>query len=302
MVAKALQLMFFWRRNNVPSIAFKSAFWGLVAWFAVGMFTNVRLALIAAAVIAGMSAIKYALHARKQTRKLMQMCDGDLEKLAALQAKLNTPGMAGNLMREMLNAEMDDDDEHEDDAPLSEEQRKVNIDTSTLLIQKMITLTRQAELSTDAECQEIERTLLEEYASGDYPLELADVIAACLPDNTLSVYTEDYINEDDHAALVEEFSAATNGCWVIEDCTSSYDEEADDWVVSFKDEGKVKTWRFKQQRDELNENFFHQVINYTQSRSGYTVTILDNDEAISLVCLPQGMYDALNEGMAAQAA
>ena len=302
MISKALQLMFFWRRNNVPSIAFKSALWGLIAWFAVGMFTNVRLALIAAAVIAGMSAIKYGLQSRKQTRKLMQMCGGDPQKLAALQEKLNTPGMAGNLMREMLNAEMDDDEEYDDEEPIDDEQRQTNININTQLIQKMATLTRQAALSTEDDTVEAESTLLEEYSSGDAQLDISELISTFAPDNFISVYTEDFINEDDHAALVEEFSNATNERWTIEDCTSFFDEEADGWVVSFKDNGKEKLWRFSQEGDQLNENFFHQLINYTQSRSGYTITILSNDETIDMVCLPEGLYDKLNNSEKSQVA
>ena len=159
MISKVLQLLFFWRRNHLPSIAFKCVVWGLFAWLAVGMFTNVRLALIAAAVIAGMSAVKYGLKNRKQTQKLMQMCGGDPAKLAVLQAKLNTPGMAGTLMREMLNAELDDDGEWEGDdesEPLSEEELQANIDASVHLIKSMSRLSREAELASAEHCSETE--------------------------------------------------------------------------------------------------------------------------------------------------
>ena len=300
MISKALQLMFFWRRNHWPSIAFKSAFWGVVTWFAVGMFTNVRLALIAAAVIAGMSAVKYSLQMRKQALKIMAMCEGDPQKYAALQARLNAPGMAGTLMREMLNAEMDDDDGYTE--PLDEEQRAVNITANTKLIHKMATLTRQAGLATDIECSEVVETLLDDHDAGDERLDVAEVIAALLPDNAINVFTEDFINDDDHAALVEEFAAATNERWSVEDCTSSHDDETGEWLVSFKDNGEDKTWRFSQQGDQLSETFLQQLINYTQSRSAYTVTVLDNEETIDLVCLPLGMYDALTENVEEQAA
>lgn len=300
MISKALHLVFFWRRNHLPSITFKSAFWGFVTWLAVGMFTNVRLALIAAAVIAIMSAVKYGLRKRQQTQKLMAMCEGDPQKFAALQEKLNTPGMGGALIREMLNAEISDDDEddleHEDEVDtLSDEERQSNINANAHLVRKMATLTREASLISDVHCDEVEQELLEEHDTGEERIDLEELVSAFLPDNAISISQEDYINEDDHAALVEEFSAATNNRWQIEGCSSSFDAETEKWVVSFKENNKEKTWRFTQDSDWLNDNFLTQLINYTQQKSGYTVSVLNTEDFVSLVCLPQGMFHALND-------
>lgn len=305
MISKALQLVFFWRRNHLPSIAFKCAFWGLIAWLAVGMFTNVRLALIAAAVIAGMCAIKYGLKNRKQHQKLLQMCDGDPVKLAALKTKLNTPGMAGTLMREMLNAEIDDDDDEWDDEdaePLSEQELQANIKASEMLIKKMSVLVTENALATPEHCKEAESELLSAYSSGEARIDIDELVSEFLPDNAMNICLEDFINEDDHASLVEEFAAATNGRWEIENCTSSYDEDAERWVVTFSESGSNKTWRFAQQGDWLSEKFLQQVISYTESKSGYTITVLDTEDFVSLVCLPAGMVDALNGSAIVQAA
>ncbi|MFK7855279.1 MAG: hypothetical protein AB8B79_14245 [Granulosicoccus sp.] len=296
MIAKALQVFFFWRRNNLPSIVFKSAVWSLIAWLAVGMFTNLKLALIAGACIGVMSAIKYGLQKRKETAKLLAMVGGDPEKYRALRAKLDMPGMGGTLMREMLNAELSDDEDDYDDEELeelSDEQRQQNIENTKLQISRLKSICLDEKLASLDHCDEAELELMESYGDGEETVEMEQLIEAFLPDNSLGFCAEDYINEGDHASLVESFSDATNGRWVIEDCTSHFDESAQRWVVSFTENGKSKSWKFAQQGDWLNEKFLDQLIKYTEVKSGYSITVLDSEDFVSLVCLPPSIHAAL---------
>ena len=303
MIGKALQLFFFWRRNNLPSILFKSFVWSVIAWLAVGMFTNVRLALVAGAAIALMSAIKYALQRRQETQRLLAMVDGDKQKYKALRAKLDAPGMGGTLMRELLNAEMHDCDECDDDEQdISDEQRQININDAQRRISAIRSVCTAEGLLSEAQCDDAQTELMECYGDGEETLELDTLIEAFLPDNVLGICMEDYINEDDHASLVDMFAEATNGRWVIEDSSSRYDESAERWVVSFTEAGKSKSWRFSQRGDWLSSQFLDQLINYTQARSGYQITILDSEDYVSMVCLPPAVHAAVVEGALDQAA
>lgn len=295
MIARAIQVVFFWRRNNLPSIVFKSVVWGSIAWLAVGMFTNLRLALIAGAVISLMCAIKYGMQKRKEAAKLLAMVDGDQEKYKALRAKLDMPGMGGALMREMLNAELSDDDddyEEQEHEALSDELRQQNIENTKLQISRLKTLCLDEKLASIDQCDEAERELMESYGDGEETLELEQLIEAFLPENSLGFCAEDYINEGDHASLVESFAEATNGRWVIEDCTSHFDESSERWVVSFSENGKSKSWKFAQQGDWLNNKFLDQLIKYTEIKSGYSISVLDSEDFVSLVCLPPSIHAA----------
>lgn len=305
MFSSAIKLFFFWRRNNFQSIVFKSVFWGGVAWLATGIFTNLMSALVAGGVIAAMSAVKYTLQNRKEYARLVGLVDGDMDKLAALQKKLSEKGFAGGLMTEMLRAELhdDDDDEDEDDVcEISEAERQENLQSTTAAIENLTELCLTGGYATAETCATAKNTLLEEYGDGEESLELEVLLEEFLPDNVLSFSTEDYVDEDDHASLVGMFSEATNGKWTVKDCHSHYDEEASRWAVSFSEQGKVKSWRFQQKNDWLSEKFLQQLINYTQARSGYIVTVLDSEEFVSAVCLPPELHTALIGKEAQQAA
>lgn len=287
----------------MPSIFFKSAVWGGIAWLAVGMFTNVKLALIAGGVIALMSATKYGLQSRKQTAKLLAMVDGDQEKYKALKAKLDVPGMGGTLMREMLSAELDDNDfDDEEVHEISDQERQQNIDDTQQKIATFRSICLNENLASETHCEEAQQELMESYGDGEEALEVEQLVEAFLPDNSIGICTEDYINDDDHASLVETFSKATNGRWVIENCTSSYDETAERWVVSFDEGGKSKAWKFAQHGDWLNSKFLDQVIKYTESKSGYSITILESEDFVNLVCLPPSIHAAFMDDQMDQVA
>ena len=301
MFSSAIKLFFFWRRNNFQSIVFKSAFWGGVAWLATGIFTNLMSALIAGGVIAAMSVVKYTLQNRKEYARLVDLVDGDMDKLAALQKQLSDKGVAGGLMTEMLRAELHDDEE-DDVCEISEAERTENLESTKAAIENLAELCLTGGYAPAENCATAKATLLEEYGDGEESLELEVLLEEFLPDNVLSFSTEDYVDEDDHASLVEMFAEATNGKWAVKDCHSHYDEEASRWAVSFSEQGKVKSWRFQQQNDCLSEKFLQQLINYTQARSGYIVTVLDSEEFVSAVCLPPELHTALIDQEAQKAA
>jgi len=294
MMSIAIQLILFWRQNHFPSIACKCVFWATLAWTSISVMTNTQFALAGAVIIAAMSAVKYALSRQAQTRKLKELCNGDVDKLSRLQKKLSSSGMAGTFMREMLVKDMDSkENDCMDLAEPSKDELQANINASNKLIEKMARLTRAAGLGSYQHCIEIEADLLSAYSSGEYKIGVDELVSEFLPDNVLCICAGDYNDDGDHASLIEAFSASTNGIWAVSDCSSGYDQQTQSWVVNFTDSGKRKTWQVAQQSNGLSKAFIQQVINYTESRSGYTVTILDDTSLISLVCLPDGMYEEL---------
>jgi len=290
----AIQLILFWRQNHFPSIACKSVFWATLAWTAISLMTDNQLALVGSLIIGGMSAVKYGLSRHVQTEKLRELCNGDVEKLSWLQEKLNSSGLAGMFMREMLITDVDSTQNDTMDlaAPL-ENELQANINASNKLIEKMARLTRAAGLGSYEHCIEIEADLLSAYSSGEYRIGVDELVSEFLPDNVMCICTGDYNDEGDHASLIEEFSGATNGIWTVTDCSSGYDQKTHVWTVRFTENGECKQWQIAQKSNELSKAFLQQVIRYTENRSGYTVTILDDTSLLSLVCLPDGMYDEL---------
>ena len=123
MLLKLIGVVLFWRRNNAPSIVFKSLTWGALAWLAVGIFTSFNTAVIGGIAAAGLAAVKYTLKNLKRRKKLLEKVGGDKEKLKQLQAATNKKGFAGALINEMLHAEIDDDDD-EDYTPISDEEKR----------------------------------------------------------------------------------------------------------------------------------------------------------------------------------
>ncbi|NND92159.1 MAG: hypothetical protein HKN42_14965 [Granulosicoccus sp.] len=291
-ILKAINLFLFWRRNDAKSIIFKSLFWGAFAWLAVGIFTNVTSALIAGGIIAAMAAVKYALINRRENAKLLAKLGGDPEKLAAFKMQMKGKGMAGALMTEMLRAELDDDFDDDDEvSEIDDETRAANQQALTEIIDQMTELCITGGYADQQACEEAANTLRKDYEDGDEQPTSETVIEVFLENNHIGFDPEDFINEGDHADLVETFSAATNGKWLIENCRSTHDDVSDKWVVQFTEKGQEKTWRFAQSRDLLNDKFLQQLIAYTESRSGHIVTILDTDEYVSAVCLPREIHN-----------
>ncbi len=81
MLSKLINLFFLWRRNNLPSIVFKSFFWGGIAWFGVGIFTDLKTALIGGGAAALLAAVRYTMQNRKEHALLLAKVGGDKEKL-----------------------------------------------------------------------------------------------------------------------------------------------------------------------------------------------------------------------------
>lgn len=294
MLLKVMNIVLFWRRNNVPSIIFKSLFWGALAWLLVGIFTSFTTALIGGAAAAGLAAAKYAMRARKDEKALLKSVGGDKEQLKKLKGTMKAKGFAGGLMTEMIRSEVGDGDDDDYEAPeLDEATLAANKATTSAKIEKMTELCVAGKYLSKEAAAEAAEELLEEYSDGNSVPGEGEYICAFLPDNMLSFDPEDYVDDDDHADLVQEFASATNGKWTIENPTSKHDAESDKWVVSFSENGKQKTWRFAQSRDALSEKFLMQVIAYAESRSGYVSIVDTEDEFAQVTLLPPEIHEEL---------
>jgi len=129
MLLKALNIFLLWRRNDLKGIAFKCAVFGFLAWLLVGMFSDLRTALIGGAAAAIVASIRYGIKGQKQNRQLLKKVGGDKEKLKALKAKTKGKGIAGGLMNELIMSEaMDDDDEDYEEIELTPEQIQSNLE------------------------------------------------------------------------------------------------------------------------------------------------------------------------------
>ena len=295
MLLKLIGVVLFWRRNNAPSIVFKSLTWGALAWLAVGIFTSFNTAVIGGIAAAGLAAVKYTLKNLKRRKKLLEKVGGDKEKLKQLQAATNKKGFAGALINEMLHAEIDDDDD-EDYTPISDEEKEIlQAKLKTRCDELSAALVAGKHFSKE-HCDEVTREALEDYSDYDYEPSSADILRIFMPDNVLGFYTEDFCNEDDHAYLVSMFADSTGGKWDAGETSSTYDEENEKWLVNFYDNGEKKTWRFTQRGDELNAKFLDQLIHYTERKSGNVLEVLEDcDEQVEISSLPADIHQLMFE-------
>ncbi len=295
MILKLLSIVLFWRRNNLPSILFKSLFWGVLAWFAVGIFTSFQTAVIGGAAASLLAACKYSMKYLSRRKRMLAKVDGDKEKYKALKNATNKGGLGGALLGEMLNSEleMDDDDEYIEEE-LTDEERAANKAATENACQELTSALMAGKHASEAQCKEATESIMEDYGDGEGRPEAIELLHSYLPDSVLSFDTEDYCNDDDHASLVEMFAESTNGKWKIEDAASSFDEESQKWLVTFTENGEKKTWRFTQHADHLNGKFVEQLRQYTQSRSGYIVEYRDGeDEYVEMTSLPADIHALL---------
>ena len=295
MLMKLLNVALFWRRNNLPSIVFKSATWFALAWLFVGIFTSFQTAVIAGVAAGGLAAVKYTLQNLKRRKRLLAKVGGDKAKLKQLQAATNQKGLGGALMGELLNAELDDDDDdYEEPEPLTTEQKEQAMAALTLRCKQLTTALVAGEHATAKHCTEATSTIIEAYAEERDAPEVVDLLREFLPHAVIDFCTEDCCNDDDHAEIVTQFSESTNGKWDAGETSSTYDEESGKWLVHFFDKGQRKTWRFKQHADHLNSKFIDQLIQYTQSQSGHVIHVVEAiDDSVELTCLPSDIHNLM---------
>ena len=73
MLLKLSGLCLFWRKNNLPSIVFKCAFWAGIAWLLVVMFSDFRTALIGVIAAGAVAAMLYGFQAHKKKAKMKEI-------------------------------------------------------------------------------------------------------------------------------------------------------------------------------------------------------------------------------------
>ena len=272
---------------------FKSLVFGGLGFLAAGIFTSPRNALIAGAVAAAMAMMKYVLRARREDAKLLEALGGDKQKLKALKQKFKQSGAAGGLIMEMLRGSMDADEADEDVDPLSaEELVEIRAESQANLERVLAAIDAHPEISLEGKTERVAE-LEEQLASAEYVFEARHILAELLEERTVSFGCEDYIDEDDHASLVELFAEATLGAWTPADCKSSFDDSGEKCTVSFKDNGGDQTWRFNQNSDYLSENFLRQLKNYAEERSGLKVVVLECSEHFEAILLPHDFCQQL---------
>ena len=292
MILKLVSLVLFWRRNNIPSIVFKSAFWGVLAWLAVGIFSSFETAVVAGLAASLLASCKYALKYLKRRKAMLNRVGGDKEKYQQLKQATNKGGLGGALLGEMLNAEIEiEDDEDYEEVEVSDEQRASNKASTEKLCADLTRALLAGKYATVAQCQEANQSIEESYGSGDEVPDTNELIQEFLPQCHLAFDTEDYCNENDHASLMDMFAESTLGKWDPGETSSSFDEESEKWLLNFYEDGARKTWRFTQHADHLNAKFVDQLINYTQGRSGNIIHCTDNeDDYVELTSLPAEIH------------
>lgn len=294
MIFKLIGLFLFWRKNDLLSIVMKCASWAVLTCLLAGIFTGAKTALIAGVAAALVAAGHYALKVRKTNAGLLQMVNGDKEKFAALKDRSKRNGFAGVLVNEMLLAEADehypDEDEFEE---ISDEEKQANLAATQKLVSSVSNLCVASGYAQSRSCKQAEASLLDQFEDGYSVPDVQDIVCAFLPDNYLQIYCRDYTENSQHADLMRSFSQATNGRWDPGQCSSMYDEEADQWNLIYQENGKNKTWKFRQTDGWLSEKFLTALVAYTEKRSGYIVTILGTDEMVDAVCLPAELHYAI---------
>lgn len=223
-------------------------------------------------------------------------------KLAAFKSSIkalkhNTKLLESELVNAELNIDNDEDvDENEDIVELSnEEKAAVLIDLRERCVKLSDALVATEQLSKE-DADELTANILESNTNcEDIPDNFA-LVEEFLPKNALNISVEHFCDEDDHAMLVELFVDSTNGKWVANNFTSTYEDDYDRWFVNFEESGDTKSWRFSQYADQLNLSFLDQLVQYTQHKSGQVVSIVDSfDDSVQIVSLPAQAYNVLFE-------
>ena len=304
MIVKLVHLFIFWRRNNLPSIVFKSLFWGVLAWLAVGIFSSFQTALIGGLAASILAACKYSIKYFKRRKQLLKKVGGDKEKLRKLQLVSNKGGLGGALMNEMLNAEldMDHDDFIEEEQELTEEQRAQNKAATAKQCKELSKAIIEGNYASEEHCQTAFDQIMEDFEDGRDIASTDDLLNAYLPQCLISFCNEDYCNDNDHASLLDMFAESTLGKWDPGETTSSYDEESGKWLLHFYEGGDKKTWRFKQSSDYLNEKFVNQLVQHTRNRSGHIIEFMDDSDFVELISLPPSIHNLLYDQTQSQAA
>jgi len=294
MLGKALYLFFFWRRNDWRSIVFKTIVWWLIAWLIASLFSSSNQSFYIATAFACFAGLRYSLLNHFETQRLLALVKGDQQQLKYLKSRLHHSGIAGALMSEMLRTEMEQNNDLLDSAEVGAELQAANLIETRRVLNHVTDTCLAGGFITHKRYNQSRAQLLDEYGDGQLALSIDVALEECLPERVLSFAADEHNEDDDHAALVRAFAAATGGMWVIKNCTSYFDVTTNRWTVALEEANNVtKTWRFEQHSDLLSETFLEQLVRYTELRTNHAVTVLDSEDVITVVCLPLTLHHAL---------
>lgn len=267
MPLKRVDISLIWRNYNAPSILFKSILSGLLAGLTVSIVSTLHLALIVGATAAGLAVVKYTIRAytfNKNQQETVGLNNTNLKHLQLLSEHRKTFGLKERC--EVLSA----------------------------------ALIASNQASQEA-CNEITENILNSTEFQDVIPDDFSLIQMYLPENAIDICIEDFCDEDDHAMLVELFVNSTNGKWVANNLTSTYDDDNDRWLVNFEERGAKKTWRFSQHAYNLNMMFLDLLVQYTQDKSGNIVRVIDSiDNSVQVVSLPAEVYNVMYQENSAE--
>jgi hypothetical protein len=294
MIKNLFKLFILWRRNDWTSITFKVFFWGFMSFFLTGMFAGTQIGLIGGGVVALAALVKYTLQYIKEQAMLLKAVDGDKAKLKALKTKLGK-GAGFAMVMEMLREESGHEDEDFEEEALDAATIELNQQQSFERLDSLVVALESEMAEALQEGSELLTEVKQHITDSEHPLDTTELLSIMFSNHEISFCCEDFCNDDDHAYVLEQFAESTQGKWEPTDVSSSYDEDAEKWVVKFTENGKRKAWRFHQSRDWISEKFLNQLIKYTELQSGHKIVMLDEEDAFSALCLPAGVSEAISK-------
>ena len=289
MIELIFKTVLFWRFNNYASILFKVLVLSSLAMLTASIFAGVNITIAAGIIVGALTLIKYGCQNYQERQKMLRLFNGDKQKFKKLKSKVGG-GLKGAIAMEALRKEFIDDedyDEEEDDlSEMSEEELRQQFPQLAKTIDSSISALKKEYGITVHEKESRIKEVYDEFADYEEASEL-EIISILLPQSKIHFYYDGWNNNEDHAGLVEDFSQATNGSFNVSQCSSSYLEEEDKWVVEFKLDGEKHSWKFEQfSGGYISDRFLNKLTSLVESYTDYKIHRIDDENCYHAVCLP----------------
>jgi hypothetical protein len=130
--------------------------------------------------------------------------------------------------------------------------------------------------------------------------ELRDVLRAALEPCMVDVFMGDCCNDGEHASILREIAAKSEGAFEITNASSDLDLEMDEdrptVRVRFTHEGVERRWKFEQRGAWLDPVFMEAIASYCAEHTSVDVALFDvSDEDASWVCCDRNLGAELEE-------
>lgn len=126
-----------------------------------------------------------------------------------------------------------------------------------------------------------------------------EIVERFLPHSIVRTNKQHFGRQQDHAQLIKQVSAATQGCWSVNGADSRQDRKDNCWVIAYKGQHKSETFRFAQQGDELDAAFLTWLVASAERKSGYRISSHGTDKHLCILCLPAPLHSLLIDNDAA---